>query len=96
VSYRVVWHPSVRREVQKWVLSDQVLVEVYLRIGALSDNPAERLVRTTQPFDGMVFAFEFVDPANRICVHYFAFLVQYSQDEESLIVSRGSYARKFG
>ena len=95
MSYRVVWRQSVRRSVQSWALPDQVLVELYLRVEALSRNPADRFVRTNEPFDGMTFAFQFVDPANRICEHYFAFLVRYSQDEESLHVERGSYAHRF-
>ena len=95
MSYKIAWRRSVAKIVTTWGLTDQVWVEMHLRINSLMQNPADRLVRTTKPFDGMVLAFQFVDPSNRLCEHYFAFQVKYSQDEESLYIVRGSYARYF-
>jgi hypothetical protein len=60
--------------------------------------PANQMVRMSEPFDGMVFAFSFIDPANRLCEHLFAFHIVYSQDaqdEESLHVVQARYLRRF-
>jgi len=75
MSYRLELRPSVRRKIIRWGLSDSVLVDVHLRLQALRQDPAQRLVRKRQPFDGMVCEFAMVDPENRLCEHYFAFLV---------------------
>ncbi len=42
----------------------------------------------------MTFAFTLVDPENRLCLHAFAFLVVYGQDEETLHVVRMEYAKQ--
>ena len=95
MSYRIVWEKSVLRAVKSWSLPDAVLVEMHLRAHALAHRPADRLSRLTVPFDGMVYAFEFIDPNNRICEHLFAFRVAYSQDEEVLHIVQGRYVRRF-
>jgi hypothetical protein len=69
---------------------------MWLRVNRLADNPAELLVRTNVPFDGMSYGFEFIDPTNRLCVHEFLFLVVYSHDEETLHVVRGADGRRIG
>ena len=95
MSYRIVWRKEVFSAVQSWHLPDNVLVELHLRVNALSDEPANQLIRLREPFDGMVFAFALIDPTNRLCEHLFAFKILYSQDEESLHVVRGQYLRRF-
>jgi hypothetical protein len=96
VSYRIVWNDSTVRTTQTWALPDTVFVEMWLRVNQLANNPAELLVRTVEPFDGMSFGFEFIDPDNRLCVHLFLFQVVYSQDEARLYVARGAYRRRVG
>jgi len=72
-----------------------MLTEAYLRLqGELAENPAQSLVRTGQPFDGLCFLFSMVDPENRLREHFFAFHVVYSQDEERIIIVRGDYRRQ--
>jgi hypothetical protein len=67
-----------------------------LRLNTLVDHPASKLVRVTEPLDGLAFMFEMIDPANRLCQHFFRFDVLYGQDEETLHIVHGTYARKFG
>jgi hypothetical protein len=62
----------------------------------LAQAPTQHLVRTRDPFDGMVYALSLIDPQNRLCVHTFAFKVLYSQDEETLVVANGAYMRRIG
>lgn len=96
MSYRVVWNNSAVRIAQTWALPDTVFVEMWLQVNRLADNPADLLVRTRAPFDGLVYPFEIIDPTNRLCVHRFRFHVVYSQDEERLFIVSGRYARRIG
>jgi hypothetical protein len=96
VSYKVVWNNSAVRIAQTWALPDTVFVEMWLQVNRLANNPADQLVRMRTPFDGLVYSVEIIDPANRLCVHQFQFLVLYSQDEERLFIARGVYSRRFG
>jgi hypothetical protein len=54
------------------------------------------LERTEEPFDGMSYRFELIDPENRLCRHFFAFHVLYSMEETTLFVARGAYGRTVG
>ena len=71
-------------------------MELRLRVELLSHNPAELLVRTKHPIDGMTYFVEFIDPENRLCVHTFSFHVIYSQDEETIYIARGTHLRRIG
>jgi hypothetical protein len=62
----------------------------------LHENPAARLERTEQPFDGMSYRFALIDPENRLCQHFFTFHVLYAADETTLFVARGAYGKTFG
>jgi hypothetical protein len=73
------------------------IVEVHLRLRErLSRNPTAELVRATEPFDGMVYAFEMIDPANRLSVYRLFFHIIYGQDEETLYVVHGILLHSFG
>ncbi len=90
MSYKVVLQQRVRREVGSWNLPDYMLVEVYLRLRErLGENPAASLVRITEPWDGMAYGFEMIDPQNRLRVFVFLFRVVYGQDEETLYIAHG-------
>jgi hypothetical protein len=67
-----------------------------VRVSRLADKPAGHLVRIREPFDGLAFGFNFIDPTNRLCVHGFLFQILYSQDEETLFVVYGGHSRRFG
>lgn len=95
MSYKVVWTRRAGRGAATWSLSDQVFVEMRLRVDLLSRNPAEQLVRTREPVDGMTYSFDMIDPNNRLCVHVF-FHVLYSQDEETIYIARGTHYRQIG
>ena len=95
MSYKAVLRASLTRTIQSWVLPDSVFVEVHLRLHRLSKSPAEQLVRVRKPFEGMIFAFDFIDPINRLCEHVFAFKIMYGQDEVRLHVVRGQYVRRY-
>ncbi len=87
--FQVELMPLVNRQIASWRLSDYLFVEVHLRLQReLSQNPAQILIRTRQPFDGMSYLFSIIDPENRFREFVFVFQVLYSQDEERLIISR--------
>jgi hypothetical protein len=97
MSFRVEIPSVVQRRIVSWSLPDFVFVEVHLRLTEdLANDPKRFLIRTRQPFDGMAFFFELIDPSNRLCVHRFVFQIVYSQDEERILVARGAYARYVG
>lgn len=97
MAYKVVVLPQARRQIRSWQLPDSILVEVYLRLSEhLPQEPHNVLTRARQPFDGMVYHCRMIDPDNRLCEHFFAFHVIYSQDEETLFVSRCGHVRAFG
>ena len=73
MSFRVEIPPAIRCKVISWSLPDSVLVEVYLRLQNLANNRSTLLQRTQEPFDGLVYFFELIDPQNRVCVHSFLF-----------------------
>jgi hypothetical protein len=95
VAYRVRVTAEANRVIQSWRLPDVVMVEARLRFQQLENKPAERLIRAQEPFDGMVFYFEFIDPSNRLREYRFAFHVEYSQDEEQIIVVTGVCVPRF-
>ena len=95
MSIRVALTPEARRAVQLMDLPEVVVVEVLLRVQALRENPASRLVRADEPFDGMVLYFDFIDPANRLHQYHFIIHAVYSQDEETLIVVDAMCHRDF-
>lgn len=96
MSFRLRYDPLVGRLLRSWRLDDETLVDVYLRLEELRENPSSLLRRSEFPLDGMVYEFAFVDWQNRLCEHHFRFLVVYGQDEESLIVASGLYAPRYG
>ena len=80
--FRVQIRQSVARKIAGWSLSDSVLVNVYMYLNeVLPTDPSALIRRTGHPFDGMVFEFNFIDPENRLCEHFFVFHVVYSQDD---------------
>ncbi len=95
--FRVQLLPQTTRQVASWGLSDSVWTEVLLRpYQRLRENPAALLERTKQPFDGMTYRFELIDPDNRFCQHLFRFHVLYGMDETMLFIARGAYAKTVG
>jgi hypothetical protein len=96
VSFRLVETALFRRQLNSWRLDDVTRIDVYLRLHQLQDNPQLLLQQSTSPPGGMIYAFSFVDSANRILEHRFEFLVLYSQDEQSLILASGVYAPQYG
>jgi hypothetical protein len=82
--------------VRTWGLSDHLFVEMRLRVNSLAENPSTQLDRVAHPFDGMGFRIQLIDPHNRLCQHTFLFHVVYGQDEERLIIARGTYFQVFG
>jgi hypothetical protein len=97
VSFKVVLSKRAQRDIGSWALPDSVIVDVYVRLReVLSQNPGNHLVSSDDPHHGMVFPLELIDPANRLSVFRFFFRVVYSQDEETLIVLRGTMLHTFG
>src|SRR5258707_975026 len=94
MSFRVRLPLPVRRQIASWHLPDPLLVDIYLRLQSdLTERPAERMERTTHPFDGMTYTFVLMDQSNRTYGYTFAFHIRYAADEETLIVIRGGYTR---
>lgn len=60
MSFRLRYDQLIRRLLPLWRLEPETLVDVYLRLEKLKDNPS-LLERVTSPFDGMVYSFSFVD-----------------------------------
>lgn len=99
MSYRVEVRRTLTERMKTWGLvgrHDYLLVDVYLRLERLRDNPALLLHRASSPFDGMLYEFSLIDPKDRLTEHIFVFLVVYSQDEQTLIVANGGYWRRAG
>jgi hypothetical protein len=99
VPYHVRLDTLVRRQIIGWKLSDSMLVEVNLRLREeLSDSPTSRLQRDPSWFggEGMIYAFDLVDPVNRMLVHAFRFQVFYHPDEQTLLVTRGAHVSAEG
>jgi hypothetical protein len=44
----------------------------------------------------MTYSFNPIDPANRLCQHFFEFHVAYGQDEQTLVVLHGAYVKTYG
>lgn len=78
-----------------WRLPNVVIVEARLRLQQLQSNPGDLLIRAQQPFDGMVYFFEFIDPANRLHQYQFLLHIEYAQDEQSVVVVTGVYVPRF-
>ncbi|MFO0970486.1 MAG: hypothetical protein U0793_33495 [Gemmataceae bacterium] len=96
MSFKVRVSDSLRRRMIAWSLPDPILVDVYLRLQELRDEPAQKLMRLREPFDGMHYIFSMIDPQDRLTEYRFLFLVRYGQDEESLIVVRGGLRKATG
>lgn len=94
MSYRVVIEPSARRKLNTLGLPDFLLIEAELRLrNDLTILPAQRLIRVQQPFEGVVYGFDLIDPDNRLCQHALIFWIMYGQDEETLHVVNVAYYR---
>ena len=92
--YRVVIYPELRRLMrEEWGLPDELLVDVYLRLEELKNNPARILRRLRRPVDGMALEFELPVPGNRFVLYDLVFLVRYGDDEQTLHVVRGGCSR---
>lgn len=95
--FRIQLLPLATRQIASWGLPPFVWTEVLLRLHQhLRENPAGLLERTEEPFDGMSYRFELIDPENRLIQHYFAFHVLYGMDETTLFVVRGAYGKTVG
>jgi hypothetical protein len=96
MSYRVApLPPQVNRIIASWHLPDALLVEVHLRLN--DELPAlapECLIRAQEPFDGMTYFFEVVDPENSLVNHAFMFHIFYHPDEETLAIADARYVRQ--
>lgn len=95
MSFKIALKPKVRSTISTWRLPDVVLVEALLQLRQLENNPARNLQRVNEPFDGLIYYFDFVDPQNRLHEYQFAFQVGYSVDEETLFVIDGVCVRHF-
>ena len=95
--FRIQLLPLATRQIASWGLSPFVWTEVLLRLHQhLRENPASLLERTEEPFNGMSYRFQLIDPENRLCQHFFAFHVLYGVDETTLFVARGAYGKTVG
>lgn len=91
MSFKTRVRSTIRKRIVSWGLPDSVFVEVMLRLEQLGNAPTQKLVRVSQPFDGMVYGFDMVDPANRFRQFTFLFHVLYGQDEATLAVVNCRY-----
>jgi hypothetical protein len=91
MSFKVRIRSSIRRRISQWALPDGVLVDVYLRLQNLAEDPWEKMARVSKPFDGMVYGFSMVDPTNRFREHLFLFHIRIGQDEETLDVVNAAH-----
>ncbi len=94
MAFRVEISTPARRQILRWGLSDTMLVEVNPRLGELGEATSDKLVRLRKTYDGLYYILSQIDPENRIREHVFVFHVVFSQDEERLIVLRGTYQRR--
>jgi hypothetical protein len=93
MSFKVLVRSSIRRRIAAWAMPDVLLVDVYLRLqDDLGKDPWGRMVRVSDPFDGMVYGFSLVDPTNRFREHWFVFHVRIHADEETLEVVNAGHS----
>ena len=99
MSYRIEFDSVARKKIKSWDWTgryDFLLVDIELRVRDPCQDPARLLRRAELPFEGMVLEFAIIDPLDRMIEHRFAFLVLYSQDEQTLIVANAGYTRRMG
>ncbi len=95
MGYRIRIHRRVINLIRGWNLPDRIPEEVDLFLEVvLPADPENNLIRETAPYDGMVWQFTRRDPDIRGREHDFIFHVFFSQDEEALLIERGSYTRE--
>jgi hypothetical protein len=88
-----VLSPVVKWQLQRWGLSDYLLVEVYLALQDLASNPVDHLHRDPGGDPGALYVFRRTDPDDPRFRHLFQFRVFYDEDEQHLHIVRGSYWR---
>jgi hypothetical protein len=96
VAYGIRLTSRVRDRLLSWSLPPAVLVDVRLRLEAAGENPTELLRTADPPFRGMKYAFDLIDPDNRLSAYRFVFHVVFGQDEETLHVINGVCEVSFG
>ena len=99
MQYKVQLDALVRRQMTRWNLSDELLIDVHIRLqDELPRSPTTLLQQDPAWFDseGMVFGFDLIDPVNRMLVHAFRFQVFYHVDEQTLLVARGAHVAAEG
>jgi hypothetical protein len=96
VPYRIRLTNRARGRLLSWNLPPAVLVDVRLRLEFLGERPADRLRPADAPFRGMGYAFELIDPDNRLAVYRFVFHIMFGQDEETLHIINGVCEASFG
>lgn len=77
--------PLVRRKFVRWKLDEQydgLLVDVYLYLSVVGEDPQSFLFRLVEPFDGLVTVFRQIDPHNHLREHRIYFHAVFSQDEQ--------------
>src|SRR2546430_15489249 len=99
VEYKIRLDALVRRQMIRWKLSDNLLVDVHLRLNdELPRSPTSFLRQDPTWFDsdGMVYGFDLIDPENRMLVHAFRFQIFYLADERTLLVARRAHVSAEG
>lgn len=94
--YHVRIVSRVRDRLLSWNLPPAVLIDVRLRLESLGERPARRLRSADAAFRGMEFAFDLIDPDNRLAAYRFVFHVTFGQDEQTLHVINGVCEASFG
>ena len=90
---RVRIRKQVSRRIVSWNLSDFVFTEVRLRLEQTLPREAPGcLQRDREPFDGLVYRFNMIDPDDRFREHVFLFQVAIGTDEDTLWVINAGHA----
>lgn len=93
MSFQVRMRRNFQHQLRRWNLPAEVQIDVRLRLDALEHNPADRLQRIDDPFEGMAYTFPVVDRSNRAYGYVFTFHIRYGADEQTIWVVSGGYER---
>ena len=94
MEYRLRLHPRIGWKISRWGLSEFLLMEAYIHLHDLPQDPMTYLHRD-QDGPGNLFVFDARDPDSPDFNHIFMFRVFFDEDERHLNVVNASYWRNF-
>lgn len=95
MNYIIRLHPFVLWQIRNWGLSEDMLIEVRMRLHDDLAQDSIRHLHLDPDGPGNLFVFSARDPADPDFQQIFMFRVFFDQDESHLDIVHGSYWRNF-